>query len=108
MLVFFLGKSGSKASALKKIVAFAIAIAAVIFAVKPSIADQVAHFIGVARGADLIFYIFVVIVMFQTVERSLRAKEARKREAKFIRKISLMQKDLDELREATEAGKDTK
>jgi len=99
LIGYFLGKTDSKSSALKKVLVGLLAIVAIIFIIFPGWADQVANFVGIGRGADLVFYSLVVIVAFQTIHNSILRKEAKKREAKIIRRVSLLQKQLDELRD---------
>lgn len=99
LMGYFLGKTDNKSSALKKLLVCLLAVTAVVFIIFPGWADKVANFVGIGRGADLVFYSLVIIVGFQSIHNSILRKDAKKREAKFIRKVSLLQKQVDELRD---------
>jgi hypothetical protein len=97
IMLYFLGKNNNKISALKKIFMLIILLAGITFIIAPQLANNVANFIGIGRGADLIFYAFVLALIFQTINNSIRRKEDRKREAKIVRKIALLDRKLTDI-----------
>jgi hypothetical protein len=95
MFVFFLGKTSSRRSALKKILMTAVMAMAVVFITNPSLADEAAHLLGIGRGADLLFYTTTLVLLFSLLDNSIRKKEEKKLQSKLIRKIALLDKRLE-------------
>jgi hypothetical protein len=96
LMIVFLNQKSAKTSALKKIAALLFVATAIIFILNPSLADEIAHSIGIGRGADLIFYGLVFVVIFQTISMSVYKREQIKRENKIIRELSLLKKEVND------------
>lgn len=95
--LYFLAKNNSKTQAWKKILAILFAIFAVIIIAFPDLSNDIANAVGVSRGADLILYALVIIVLFEMISNSLRRKDDQKRFAKVVRKMALMEKQIEDL-----------
>lgn len=106
--LYFLGRNGNKQAALKKMLIFVFIIIAIIFIIKPDLADVVAHSVGIGRGADMIFYATTLVLAFSLVNNSIIRKAEEKNQSKLIRKVSLLQKEIKELSDKVSKSKLTK
>lgn len=67
-------------------------LAAEVVALSPNVSDQLAHAVGIGRGADLVIYASLALLFFFFF-RLLTQLEKQKREiTKLTRKISLIEK----------------
>jgi len=55
-----------------RIVMLALALAGVVLVAWPGLASDVAQVVGIGRGADLVFYLFIVFCLFRFVSASNR------------------------------------
>jgi hypothetical protein len=95
--IYFLTNDHSKASAYKKILGV-LAIILLIFAIIfPSYSDMVAHFFGIERGADLILYLMIFAILYLVFSFSLYKKREAKRVAKLIRKLAILEEEVNKL-----------
>jgi len=91
IMAFFLRSYSSRTRALTKLLALVFtlfALAAIIF---PAWTTHLANLIGVGRGADLLLYALVVLVIFMLVNDNLHRRADDKRFAKLVRHASLME-----------------
>jgi len=73
-------------------VSFAIALVAVaglIFIWYPNLANSLAKFVGVSRGADLLFYLWIIISMFVILNLHMRNRSIDRKISAILREISL-------------------
>lgn len=94
LMVFFLSTQNDRTSAMKKIAMLAFVVVAIVFILNPSFADEIAHFVGIGRGADLLFYSLIFVVIFQSINMSIYKKEQKKQNDKIVRELSLLKKDI--------------
>jgi len=121
IMAVFLRSYSSRTRALTKILALAFVAIAVLAILFPDWTTHLANLIGIGRGADLVLYCLVVVVIFMAVNNSLRRRIDDQRFAKLVRQISLMEApdvppappvdggtgDPDRARMTTEAGRMT-
>ncbi len=98
LTVFFLATSGSRSSAIKKIMAILFVVIAIVFIINPTLADGVANLVGIGRGVDLILYGLVFVVALQLIYANVSKREQQKRDAKMVRQISLLEKEIEEIK----------
>lgn len=70
-----------------------LAVASVIF---PEILDDLAKFVGIGRGADLLLYSTVVAFIFVTINIYIKFRDISLKQDKIISKIALIEKRMDE------------
>jgi hypothetical protein len=80
-----------KIQAGKKILGVLFVVAAVFFVVFPEISNDIAHFVGVNRGADLLLYLLTLSFIFVTLSFYLRINQEQNQTVKLARKIAILE-----------------
>ena len=75
---------------------FALLGAGAVAVVSPGLADKAARLVGVGRGADLIEYIAVVVVMFVLMHYYTKFVELQAQVTHLTRELAIMRGELDE------------
>jgi len=70
---------------------FAMITAGIVFALRPNITNIIARNLGVGRGADLIFYISILIFWFISLKLYARIRKLEQQFTEIIRKDALSQ-----------------
>lgn len=86
---FLAYRDSFKTQAYKKILLLLLAIAAIIVILEPNLLDNIAHFVGVGRGADLLLYALTVAFIFDQFNDYVKDKEEQRRIVKIARKIAI-------------------
>jgi len=86
--------NSSRIKAWKKIIACLFAVFAVVAVLFPEILDDVAHEVGVGRGADLLLYLLCVAFLSYVLNQYLRTKDDEYQIHKLARKIALLEAEL--------------
>ena len=71
------------------IVLAVLAITAVVFILQPDLTQRIANKLGVGRGADLIFYISIMLFWFMILKLYARLRSLEQNFTEFIRKDAL-------------------
>lgn len=89
--LFFLlrSRSSAKTKAWVKVGYLVFVVAAVYAILRPNDTTVVAHWLGVARGADLIGYALVVVFIFTTMSTYLRFRDLELKYARLARAVAL-------------------
>ena len=89
-----------KIQASKKILGIIFVFLAIFFVLFPEKSNQLAHSLGVTRGADLLLYLVVLCFIFVTLSFYLHIKEQQNEIFKLARKIAILesQKETDKSR----------
>lgn len=61
----------------------------VVFVWLPDLTQQLAHLVGVGRGADLITYVWIVCSLFVSFNLHLELRRERRRFTELVRQIAL-------------------
>jgi hypothetical protein len=90
-LLFYLlrSRTNAKTRAWVKVGYLLFVIAAVYAILRPDDTTVVAHWLGVARGADLIGYVLIVAFIFTTMSTYMRFKELELKYARLARAVAL-------------------
>lgn len=88
---FITFRNRSRIKAIKKILLLLTIPSAVFVVLFPSTSTDLAHLLGVGRGADLLLYGLTVIVIFQIFDSYVKNKEEQKRIAVLVRKIAIIE-----------------
>ena|ERR1700733_4962896 len=75
--------------ALDKLFIGLLLLAGIFFVVYPEVTNQLAHYLGIGRGADLIFYLAILGFSYVTILLYAKIKKLEEQLAKMIRKHSL-------------------
>ena len=67
------------------------AMAGLYFVWSPQSANQLAHAVGIGRGADLVFYIWVVLSMLVALNLHLRLKAQSELATRLARALALLE-----------------
>ena len=67
-----------------------VGIAGCFFVLVPQKASELAHLMGVGRGADLVMYLYVALTLFLFLRFQIRIKALEDRTTELIRHIALL------------------
>lgn len=82
---------GERSLAMKRLFALIVAVLAIVAIIFPNALTQVAHILGIGRGADLLLYVFVIVSMLFAVS-TMRAKaRSDARVTELARAVALME-----------------
>ena len=82
-------KRGAKQLAVRRLLIIAFALFAAAAVMLPSVMTRVAHLVGVGRGADLLLYATVVVLLGVIAMQEARAKNEEKRTTHLARRLAL-------------------
>lgn len=92
LLLMLLSNPGNlKIQASKKIIGVLFVCAAIFFIVFPEKSNDIAHMLGVGRGADLLLYILTLAFIFVSLNFYLQIKEEQNKNVKLARKIAIIE-----------------
>jgi small membrane protein len=66
-----------------------ITLAGIYFVVFPNDASKIAHLVGIGRGADLIFYLFIIFSWFWFASTSAKMRKMEKRLTEIVRAMAI-------------------
>ncbi len=82
-------KRGAKQLAVRRMLIILFALFAVATVLFPTILTKVAQFVGVGRGADLLLYATVVVLLGMIALQEARTKNAEKRTTYLARRLAI-------------------
>lgn len=92
MAVYFLrNRSNSRAKAYKKLALILFLLMSIITILFPDLLTNIAHLLGIGRGADLLLYVTALAVLFQMLNTYLKDKEVRNTTNQLARKIAILE-----------------
>jgi small membrane protein len=68
---------------------FLLIATAIVFVIFPDLTNQLAHWLGVGRGADLVFYVSILIFWFAILKLYARVRKLEQYITTIIRKDAL-------------------
>jgi len=66
--------------------------AAIIFILWPDLTNTIAHFLGVGRGADLVYYVCILLFSFALMKLYSRMRKLEQQFTKLVREDALKKK----------------
>ena len=66
-----------------------VTLAGVYFVIFPDSASKIANLVGIGRGADLIFYLFIVFSWFWFASTSAKMRKSEKRLTEIVRQMAI-------------------
>ena len=88
-LYMFKANLGAKQTAWRRLGILVFAIAAVVVVIFPGITTTVARFVGVGRGADLLLYGLVIVVLYNMLMQAKQRNAAERRLTKLAREVAI-------------------
>ncbi len=88
---FLTNRNASRTRAGVKLALITFVLMAIIVIIFPEMANDIAHFLGVGRGADLILYSLVVAFIFLVLTLYIKSKDEQKRVVKLARQLALLE-----------------
>lgn len=90
--VNFIGSRNShRTRAIKKLLLLLTIPCAIFVVLFPSTSTDLAHILGVGRGADLLLYGLAIIVIFQIFDGYIKSHEEQKRIVSLARRIAILE-----------------
>lgn len=97
--VRFLASGNSvKTQAGKKIMLLVFTLIAIVCVLWPDVLSNVAHFLGVGRGADLLLYGLTVAFIFVQLNNYLKEKDEKKKLVALARKVAILETTIRSLK----------
>lgn len=87
----------AKIRAWRKIAMFLLGSFAIFTVLYPQATNDIAHWLGVGRGADLLFYLTSVAVIFLGLHSYVRFRQMDQRMVKLTRQIALLEAKQDSI-----------
>ena len=88
-LYMFKANLGAKQTAWRRLGILVFAIAAVVVVIFPEITTKVGQFLGVGRGADLLLYGLVIVVLYNMLMQAKQRNAAERRLTKLAREVAI-------------------
>ena len=73
----------------KRVFYVLISIIGVFFIIFPESASKIANLVGIGRGADLIFYLFILFSWFWFTSTSVKMQRTERKITQIVRKIAI-------------------
>lgn len=87
--VWLMVKRGAKQLAVRRLLIIAFALFAVVAVMAPGLVSALANLVGVGRGADLLLYATVVVLLGMIALQEARAKNEEKRTTRLARRLAI-------------------
>ena len=92
ILIWFLkGRKTTRMKAGKKLGVLLFFVFAITTVLYPSLTDDMAHWVGVGRGADLLLYALSIAFVAFAINQYMRSKEEEQRIVELARKIAILE-----------------
>jgi hypothetical protein len=97
ILIWFLTQNtATKRQALGKLGILTLLVFAVVAVLFPNSTNDVAHAVGVGRGADLLLYCVTIVFLFSLLSQYLHRQDDQKKVEAIARKFAILQADQDQ------------
>ena len=107
LIYIILGKDSSKMRAARKAAVYLCVIVGCVFVLRPELANFIASWFGVGRGADLLLYITSIIVFGFIIFNHLQSRRHAIREAEIARQLAFQENRLKKIEECIVEAKDS-
>ncbi|HEX7434077.1 MAG TPA: DUF2304 domain-containing protein [Anaerolineaceae bacterium] len=72
-----------------RLIYLACAATGIILVIDPDLATRIAHLLGVGRGTDLLFYLFIIVSLFYTAAMNSEIKRLKRQMTALVREIAI-------------------
>jgi small membrane protein len=87
-MIFFI-VTRSKILILERVITIIIILVGIVFLIYPNLTTRIANLVGIGRGSDLIFYLFIIYGIFWFNILSTRNRQIDRKLTKIVRAIAL-------------------
>lgn len=88
---FLTSRGTSRSNAFKKVLLVGFVAAAIVAILIPEALTQLANFVGVGRGTDLLVYVLVQVVAFQMFNTCAKDKQNQRQIVHLARRIAILE-----------------
>ncbi|CRR78359.1 MULTISPECIES: DUF2304 domain-containing protein [Stenotrophomonas maltophilia group] len=88
---FLTSRGTSRSNAFKKVLLVGFVAAAIVAILIPEALTQLANFVGVGRGTDLLVYVLVQVVAFQMFNTYAKDKQNQRQIVHLARRIAILE-----------------
>ena len=88
-------RRSTRTRAIWTLLGFVFTVFAIVAVLFPNATNVLAHLVGVGRGADLLLYCLVVVVLVMVVQEGLHRQDDQRRFAKVVRVEVLLRADIE-------------
>lgn len=89
LVVFLFAMTQKRRAPVPSLMMAAVSLGGVVLAASPDSATTLAHSVGIGRGADLIFYCFIVCMLFAVLNIHLRLRAENERLTELTRTLAI-------------------
>ena len=89
ILIIFFTVTRSKVLFLERVFTIIVILGGVVFLLYPNLTTRIANLVGIGRGADLIFYVFIIYGVFWFSVLSTRFRYVDRKLTKIVRAIAI-------------------
>lgn len=94
LLYFLSNRNSMRVRAWKRIALIALIAVGMIAVLSPESTNQVAHFLGIGRGADLLLYLTVVAFVFVSLNVYLKFRDLEHDLAQIARSVAILDAEM--------------
>lgn len=92
LLLHFLARSHtSQIKAWKKIIGVLFALGAIVAVLFPEVTDDLAHVLGVGRGADLLLYVLSMAFIASQISNYVKRKQDQQQFVRLARRVAIVE-----------------
>jgi len=91
LVLFFVNPNTHGSRATQKIGVVLVVAFGIIVAWSPNISNEIAHRLGVGRGADLLLYVLTLAFVFSLLAHYIRSREEARRIAVLARRVAILE-----------------
>jgi small membrane protein len=91
LVLFFVNRNTHGSRATQKLAVVLLVAFGVTVAWSPNISNEIAHKLGVGRGADLLLYVLALAFVFSLLVHYIRSKEEARRIAVLARRVAILE-----------------
>jgi hypothetical protein len=98
------GRNTAGMRASRKLLFLATLLSGCVAVLFPVLVQDIAEFLGVGRGTDLLLYVMTVMVLTMSLTNYIEKKRVERREATMVQRIAILEAQIDELRAVKTPG----
>lgn len=91
LVLYFVHRNSHGSRATQKIAVVLLVAFGITVAWSPNISNEIAHRLGVGRGADLLLYVLTLAFVFSLLNHYIRSREEARRIAVLARRVAILE-----------------
>ena len=89
ILIIFFTVTRSKVLIFERVFTVIVILGGIVFLIYPNLTTRIANLVGIGRGADLIFYVFIIYGVFWFSVLSTRFRHGDRKLTKIVRALAI-------------------